>query len=101
MNLNLIISNLRSIFSSVCDFKKECESLKKFLQDNSPESEVKCHIGRRGSFEVKINDTLVHSKLQTLAFPEFTDVAENVRKAKDGEELIPVKQQKITDCCIS
>lgn len=85
----------------MCDFKKECESLQKFLLENSPGSEVKCRIGRRGSFEVTINDTLVHSKLQTLAFPEFADVAENVRKAKAGEELIPVKQQKITDCCIS
>lgn len=75
--------------------------MKKFLAENCPDAQVECKTGRRGSFEVTINDVLVHSKLQTIAFPEFQDVAENVKSAKEGKELIPVKQQKITDCCIS
>ena len=64
-------------------------------------SKVSCLAGRRGSFEVKINDVLVHSKLQTIAFPVHEDIADNVKNCFEGKELRPVAQQKITDCCIS
>lgn len=54
-----------------------------------------------GSFEVQINDTIVHSKLASLAFPDYKDVARNVELAKAGEPLtMKVKEQPITDCCI-
>lgn len=54
-----------------------------------------------GSFEVQINDTLVHSKLASLAFPDYEDVAKNVELARNGEILhMKVKEQPITDCCI-
>lgn len=54
----------------------------------------------QGSFEVRINDVLVHSKLANMAFPVNEDVANNVMKAKDGEPLTKVKEQPITDCVI-
>lgn len=75
--------------------------MKEFLNAKVPAAKVTCTTGRRGSFEVTINDTLVHSKLQSIAFPVFEDVAENVTNCMDGKELKVVSQQKITDCCIS
>lgn len=65
-----------------------------------PGTEVSCQIGRRGAFEVKINDQLVHSKLSNLAFPNYDDVARNVKNAVDGKPLGMVAEQPITDCTI-
>lgn len=53
-----------------------------------------------GSFEVQINDTLVHSKLSSLAFPNYDDVIANVQKAAQGQPVNKVKEQPITDCVI-
>lgn len=50
---------------------------------------------------MKINDILVHSKLKTLAFADHDDVAVNVKNFIEGKEVRTVKEQKITDCCIS
>jgi len=48
-----------------------------------------------------INDTLVHSKLQTLAFPDYSDVVEVIKEADQGQPVrTKVKQQPIT-CAIS
>ena len=36
-------------------------------------------VGRRTSFEVKVNGKLVHSKLSTMAFPDFHEVVSIVQ----------------------
>jgi hypothetical protein len=36
-------------------------------------------VGRRTSFEVKVNGKLVHSKLSTMAFPDFPEVVSIVQ----------------------
>ena len=36
-------------------------------------------VGRRTSFEVKVNGTMVHSKLTTMAFPDFPEVVSIVQ----------------------
>lgn len=53
-----------------------------------------------GSFEVKINNELVHSKLSGFAFPEYGDVVKNVQLATEGRPVSKVKEQPITDCVI-
>lgn len=53
-----------------------------------------------GSFEVQINDTLVHSKLASLAFPDQIEVVQNVKNALEGREVKKVKELPITDCII-
>lgn len=75
--------------------------LKNFLQEKKPGIEVVCHKGRQGSFEVKIDETLVHSKLQALAFPDYQSVLENVNRAEHNEPLIKTKEQPIKDCIIA
>lgn len=47
-------------------------------------------MGRRGSYEVLINDHLVFSKLETGGFPFEEDIMEAINEAEDG------KPQKIT-----
>lgn len=49
---------------------------------------------------MQVNDTLVHSKLSNLSFPDYNDVALNVRLAADGKPVQKVKEQPITDCTI-
>ncbi|CRK87435.1 CLUMA_CG001236, isoform A [Clunio marinus] len=88
-------------YCGVCDFKRQCNELKTFLENSSSDADVSCTVGRRGAFEVKINNVLVHSKLQTIAFPDHQDIADNVKLCKEGKEMKSVKQQTITDCCIS
>lgn len=55
---------------------------------------------KSGSFEVKINNELVHSKLAGLAFPDYGDVVKNVKLATEGKPVSKVKEQPITDCII-
>jgi selenoprotein W-related protein len=38
-----------------------------------PGVQVVGQVGRRTSFEVKVNGVLVHSKLSTSAFPDFKE----------------------------
>ncbi|XP_037937566.1 migration and invasion enhancer 1-like [Teleopsis dalmanni] len=83
-----------------CNFEWQCKMLQNFLIEKQPGTEVICHKGRQGSFEVKINDQLVHSKLTTLAFPDHESVLENVQKAQEGLPLSKIKEQPIENCCI-
>jgi selenoprotein W-related protein len=53
-----------------------------------------------GSFEVTVNGTLVYSKLSTMAFPDFKNVADIVSDAADGKEVMPVSKQQPIDCII-
>lgn len=53
-----------------------------------------------GAFEVQINNTLVHSKLASMAFPRYEDVAENVKKVNEGHIPKKCQEQPITDCVL-
>uniref|UniRef100_A0A2M4AZK6 Migration and invasion enhancer 1 n=1 Tax=Anopheles triannulatus TaxID=58253 RepID=A0A2M4AZK6_9DIPT len=87
-------------YCTVCNSKPQCLELARTIHEQIPEADVVCHSGRRGSFEVQINDTLVHSKLASLAFPDYAEVLERVRDAQQGLPIRPVAQQPITDCVI-
>lgn len=58
------------------------------------------HEGRRATFEVKVNGTLVHSKLTTLAYPDYDDLSTIIDEVSQGKEPRPCKQQPITSCVI-
>lgn len=53
-----------------------------------------------GSFEVQINNTLIHSKISRAAFPDNDDVVRNVQLASNGQPVEKAKEQPITDCVI-
>lgn len=54
-----------------------------------------------GAFEIKINDSPVYSKLQTLAFPDYENVKQVIADVHSGGAPKPItKQQPITDCSV-
>uniref|UniRef100_A0A3B3WR25 Selenoprotein W, 2a n=1 Tax=Poecilia mexicana TaxID=48701 RepID=A0A3B3WR25_9TELE len=61
------------------------------IQGKFPDAEVTGFVGRRGSFEVEINEQLVFSKLETGGFPSADDILAAVHAAYDGKPV-----QKIT-----
>ncbi|KAH8387136.1 hypothetical protein KR093_005052, partial [Drosophila rubida] len=92
--------NLSVVHSGVCNFAMHCQLLKQFLLEAAPDVQVSCHQGRRGAFEVKIDEQLVHSKLSCLAFPQHESVLTQVERARRGEALEQVQEAPIKDCCI-
>lgn len=49
---------------------------------------------------MQINDTLVHSKLKTVSFPDYGDIARNVELAANGQQPEKAKEQPIMYCVI-
>ncbi|XP_055628615.1 migration and invasion enhancer 1 isoform X2 [Toxorhynchites rutilus septentrionalis] len=93
-------TTIKATKSTVCNSKPQCIELSRLIKQRVPGAHVKCTTGRRGSFEVQINDTLVHSKLGSLAFPDYEEVIANVIAARQGQPVKKVKEQPITDCVL-
>ncbi|PWS21584.1 hypothetical protein DKP78_22815, partial [Enterococcus faecium] len=51
-----------------------------------PDAVVTGSTGRSTSFEVKVNDQLVYSKLRTHGFPDTKEIVKAVQKVSSGEE---------------
>ena len=63
------------------------EELAALIKQKIPEAQVSGNVGRTTSFEVKVNGTLIHSKLKTMAFPDFEEVCTIVHQtASTGTE---------------
>lgn len=87
-------------YCDTCGYANKFQEMKEILEKQS-QANVVGFEGRRASFEVKINDTLVHSKLSTMAFPDFDDVSNIITEIASGEEVrVKCKQQPITNCVI-
>jgi len=54
------------------------------IKKGVPDADVTGFVGRRSCFEVTVDETLIHSKLATMAFPDFEQVVEIVAKAHEG-----------------
>lgn len=52
------------------------------------------------SFEVQVNDELVYSKLQTLAFPDFVAIADMIKDVSTGKPVKKIDQQQAADCVV-
>lgn len=52
------------------------------------------------SFEVQVNDELVYSKLQTLAFPDFVAIADMIKDVSTGKPVKKIDQQQAADCVL-
>ncbi|XP_028133798.1 migration and invasion enhancer 1 [Diabrotica virgifera virgifera] len=89
-------------YCNKCGFLEKYEELVKHLKEKHPSVKINGQEGRRGSFEVSVNGTLVHSKLSTLAYPDYDDLSKIVSDVQDGNSVrAPCKQQAITSCSIS
>ena len=49
------------------------------MQNAVPSAQVTGFVGRRTSFEVNVNNEEIHSKLKTMAFPDFDEVVKIVQ----------------------
>jgi len=56
-------------------------------------------VGRRSSYEVKINDELVFSKLKLEGFPSHEDVIESIKAAMKGDSRLITEATK-SSCTI-
>ncbi|KAH8397845.1 hypothetical protein KR222_003584, partial [Zaprionus bogoriensis] len=88
------------LHSGACNFAMQCQLLRQFLLETAPDVQVVCRQGRRGAFEVRIDDQLVHSKLATLAFPQHQSVLSQVQRAQRGEQPEATLAAPITDCSL-
>lgn len=52
------------------------------------------------SFEIKINDILVHSKLSTMAFPDYEEVGSIISEVSKGNPVRQVTKQQPINCTI-
>ncbi|XP_030760705.1 selenoprotein W [Sitophilus oryzae] len=89
-------------YCNKCGYLNKYEELLKYIKDKHPNINIQGREGRRASFEVVVNGSLVHSKLQTLAYPEYDDLCDIISESKNGEVPKRIcKQQPITSCSIS
>jgi len=63
-----------------------------------PGAQVHGQVGRQTSFEVKVNDQEIFSKLKTYAFPDFKDVVNIVKDVSEGGK--PSTVEKTESCCV-
>ena len=64
-----------------------------------PGAQVTGFVGRRTSFEVKLNGEMIHSKLKSMAFPDFDEVAKICLETSKGSAPTPVQKTQ-SQCAI-
>ena len=69
-----------------------------YLKAAVPGAQVHGQVGRRTSFEVKVNDQEIFSKLKTHAFPDFKDVVNIVKDVSEGGK--PSTVERTESCCV-
>ncbi|TRY98246.1 hypothetical protein DNTS_021338, partial [Danionella cerebrum] len=55
-------------------YEPRFEELKREICSKFPEADVSGFVGRRGSFEIMVNEQLIFSKMETGGFPYNEDV---------------------------
>ncbi|CAG9859528.1 unnamed protein product [Phyllotreta striolata] len=88
-------------YCNKCGYLEKYQELLEYLQQEHPSVKVKGHEGRRGSFEVTVNGETVHSKLSTLAYPDYEDLSKIIKDVQSGKSTRKCKEQPITSCSLS
>ncbi|KAM3967410.1 migration and invasion enhancer 1-like [Aphomia sociella] len=97
-NDSAIIVNVE--YCGVCDYGGHCVALAKTIRESTPNAVVYCKRGRQGSFEITVNHKLVYSKMQTMAIPDYEEVAQVVYDVSQGSEPREIKGQQPINCAI-
>ncbi|XP_053603636.1 migration and invasion enhancer 1 [Plodia interpunctella] len=87
-------------YCGVCDYGGHCLALAKTIRESTPDALVHCKRGRQGAFEVVVNDTLIYSKIQTMALPDYEEVAQVVNEVSNGSKPREIKGQQPVNCAI-
>ncbi|KAK3928559.1 Migration and invasion enhancer 1 [Frankliniella fusca] len=86
-----------------CGGKKAFDEMAEAIKGGIPSASVSGkEDDRSGAFEVQINGKNVHSRLQTLAYPDVDHTVEVVKNISLGGPIPnSLLQKPITDCSIS
>jgi len=74
--------------------------LAELIKARVPLAQVVGDVGRRTSFEVTVNGTLIHSKLKTMGFPNYDEVVKIVEDVAKGSDPTPVINVEKSGCVI-
>jgi len=82
-------------------YEPRMKELRKEILQAIPGAEVEGKVGRRTSFEVTVNGTVIHSKLSTMSFPDIQETVSIVQEVeKGGEPKQVAKMQEGGGCTI-
>ncbi|KAJ1180431.1 hypothetical protein NDU88_005652 [Pleurodeles waltl] len=70
------------------------------IKQEVPDAEVSGAKGRRGCFEVKVNDKLIFSKLESGGFPHHEDIVNAVKEMKEGKPVSKITKIKKNGCIL-
>ncbi|XP_008546798.1 migration and invasion enhancer 1 [Microplitis demolitor] len=83
-----------------CGHRKQFLEMSDLIKKDYPDVKISGEPGKQGSFEIKINDELIYSKLQTMAFPEYNEVVDVVKEVTQGQAPRKITKQQPIDCII-
>ncbi|XP_075439412.1 migration and invasion enhancer 1-like, partial [Ascaphus truei] len=75
-------------------FASRYQELASEIKAQIPDADISGVVGRTGSFEVKVNDELIFSKLECGGFPYGKDIVEMVKKMKEGKPAEKITRNK-------
>uniref|UniRef100_A0A1B6CDG1 Uncharacterized protein n=1 Tax=Clastoptera arizonana TaxID=38151 RepID=A0A1B6CDG1_9HEMI len=87
-------------YSGSCGHFVKFQEMEKIILERVPETKVNGWEGRQASFEVEIDKTLVYSKLKTMAFPDFEEIADIVEDVANGHCVRKALKQQPINCSI-
>jgi len=76
-------------------YEPRMEELKAAIGKAVPSADVVGTVGRRSSFEVTVNGTVIHTKLATMSFPDIEETVSIVQGVEEGKE--PEKVTKMVE----
>ena len=65
-------------------YEPRMKELRSAIKEAVPSAQVEDKVGRRSSFEVTVDGTVIHSKLATMGFPNNEQVATIVSEVAAG-----------------
>lgn len=71
-------------------YDKHFFELQALIKGEFPNVHVSGFVGRLGSYEVSINDTLIYSKIETQTFPNVKHVMNAIMNASEGKDIHPM-----------
>ncbi|XP_014488956.1 PREDICTED: migration and invasion enhancer 1 [Dinoponera quadriceps] len=78
-----------------CGYKRHFLQLTKEIKNNVSNAIVNGRAGRRASFEVRVNDELVYSKLETLTFPDTVATVNMIKDVSAGEPVRKINKHHL------
>ena len=76
-------------------YEPRMKELRSAIKEAVPSAQVEDNVGRRSSFEVTVDGTVIHSKLATMNFPDIQETVTIIQGVEAGQE--PKKVEKMAE----